>query len=227
MLQIKLAYVYKWQLIQNEEIPGAILEDIGANMRIGLLRHFKVNCPHKRMMTSKEFREWSERYETSRVIKKQVEMYGIEWDICYVSDLPRAITTAKEVYSGNLNIDKLLREVDNAPFIHSERLRLPFEVWHVCGRLAWFFKSKSQPETVVGTRKRINAFLNRIDWSKENILIVFHGFMLFNFQRELRRRGFSGEKVKVVKNGVLYQYVQEEDVYEEKTNTSSNSKEPG
>lgn len=227
MLQIKLAYVYKWQLIQNEEIPGAILEDIGANMRIGLLRHFKVNCPHKRMMTSKEFREWSERYETSRVIKKQVEMYGIEWDICYVSDLPRAITTAKEVYSGNLNIDKLLREVDNAPFIHSERLRLPFEVWHVCGRLAWFFKSKSQPETVVGTRKRINAFLNRIDWSKENILIVFHGFMLFNFQRELRRRGFSGEKVKVVKNGVLYQYVQEEDVYEEKTSTSSNSKEPG
>lgn len=227
MLQIKLAYVYKWQLIQNEEIPGAILEDIGANMRIGLLRHFKVNCPHKRMMTSKEFREWSERYETSRVIKKQVEMYGIEWDICYVSDLPRAITTAKEVYSGNLNIDKLLREVDNAPFIHSERLRLPFEVWHVCGRLAWFFKSKSQPETVVGTRKRINAFLNRIDWSKENILIVFHGFMLFNFQRELRRRGFSGEKVKVVKNGVLYQYVQEEDVYEEKTSTNSNSKEPG
>lgn len=227
MLQIKLAYVYKWQLIQNEEIPGAILEDIGANMRIGLLRHFKVNCPHKRMMTSKEFREWSECYETSRVIKKQVEMYGIEWDICYVSDLPRAITTAKEVYSGNLNIDKLLREVDNAPFIHSERLRLPFEVWHVCGRLAWFFKSKSQPETVVGTRKRINAFLNRIDWSKENILIVFHGFMLFNFQRELRRRGFSGEKVKVVKNGVLYQYVQEEDVYEEKTSTSSNSKEPG
>ena len=185
-------------------------------MRIGLLRHFKVNCPHKRMMTSKEFREWSECYETSKVIKKQVEMYGIEWDICYVSDLPRAITTAKEVYSGNLIIDKLLREVDNAPFIHSERLRLPFEVWHICGRLAWYFKSKSQPESVIGTRKRINAFLDRIDWSKENILIVFHGFMLFNFQRELRKRGFTGEKVKIVKNGVLYQYLQEEMEYEVK-----------
>jgi hypothetical protein len=179
-------------------------------MRIGLLRHFKVHCPHKKWMTSQEFREWSEKYEVSKVIKKKVEMYGIQWDICYVSDMPRAITTAKEVYSGNLMIDKLLREVDNAPFIHTNRLKLPFEVWHICGRLAWFFKSKSQPETIDGTRKRINKFLDRIDWSKENILIVFHGWMIYNFQKELRKRGFQGEKLKFVKNGVLYEYVREE-----------------
>ena len=65
-------------------------------MRIGLLRHFKVKCPHKKMMTSAEFREWSEKYEVSKVIVKPVEMDGIEWDICYVSNMPRAITTAKE-----------------------------------------------------------------------------------------------------------------------------------
>ena len=184
-------------------------------MRIGLLRHFKVNCPHKKMMTSKEFREWSHKYEISKVMKKKVEMYGVKWDICYVSDMPRAITTAKEVYSGSLKIDKLLREVDNAPFIHTERLRLPFEVWHVCGRLAWFFKSKSQPETIKGTKERIGMFLDCIDWSKENILIVFHGFMIYNFQKELRKRGFQGEKLRIVKNGVLYQYIREEVVNEE------------
>lgn len=176
-------------------------------MRIGLLRHFKVKCPHKRIMTSKEFREWSERYEISKVIKKHVEMYGIEWDICYSSDLPRAVTTAKEVYSGNIHLDKLLREVDNAPFIHAEKIKLPFEVWHICGRLAWFFKSKSQPESIKGTRRRINQFLDSIDYSKGNILIVFHGFMLYNFQRELRRRGFEGKKIKKVKNGFLYEYI--------------------
>jgi broad specificity phosphatase PhoE len=180
-------------------------------MRIGLLRHFKVNCGHKRMMTSSEFREWSEKYEVSKVIKKKVDMYGIKWDVCYVSDLPRAITTAKEVYSGNLKIDKLLREVDNAPFIHTERFKLPFELWHICGRLAWYFKSKSQPESVIETRKRIKVFLDHIDWSKENILIVFHGFMIYNFQKELRKRGFEGEKLKLVKNGVLYEYVREEE----------------
>ncbi|MDF2943961.1 MAG: hypothetical protein K0S01_2819 [Herbinix sp.] len=180
-------------------------------MRIGLLRHFKVNCPHKKMMTSSEFREWSEKYEVSKVIKKKVEMYGIEWDVCYVSDLPRAITTAQEVYSGNLKIDKLLREVDNAPFIHTDRFKLPFEIWHICGRLAWYFKSKSQPETVTETRKRISIFLDHIDWTKENILVVFHGFMIYNFQKELRRRGFEGEKLKLVKNGVLYEYVREEE----------------
>jgi broad specificity phosphatase PhoE len=180
-------------------------------MRIGLLRHFKVNCTHRKMMTSSEFREWSEKYEVSKVIKKKVDMYGIEWDVCYVSDLPRAITTAKEVYSGNLKIDKLLREVDNAPFIHTERFKLPFEIWHICGRLAWYFKSKSQPESVIETKKRINIFLDHIDWSKENILIVFHGFMIYNFQKELRKRGFEGEKLKLVKNGVLYEYVREEE----------------
>lgn len=179
-------------------------------MRIGLLRHFKVHCPHKKMMTSEEFREWSEKYEVSKVIKNKVEMYGIEWDICYASDLPRAITTAKDVYSGNLIIDKLLREVDNAPFIHTERIKLPFEVWHICGRLAWYFKSKSQPENIKQTRRRINEFLDRIDWTQENVLIVFHGFMLYNLQKELRRRGFEGEKVKFVKNGVLYEYIREE-----------------
>lgn len=176
-------------------------------MRIGLVRHFKVNCPHKRMMTSKEFREWSKKYEVSKVMIKPVEMYGIEWDTCYVSDIPRAITTAKEVYSGNLFVDKLLREVDNAPFVHTEKIRLPFEVWHICGRLAWLFKSKSQPETIEGTRKRIRQFLEKVDWSKENILIVFHGFMLFNFQKELRRLGFRGKRVTKVHNGVLYEYI--------------------
>lgn len=175
-------------------------------MRIGLVRHFKVNCPHKKMMTSKEFREWSEKYEHSKVIKKPVEMYGIDWDICYSSDLPRAVTTAKEVYSGNIHLDKLLREVDNSPFISLERIRLPFEVWHAGGRIAWFFRSRSQPETIKGTRKRINQFLDKIDWSKEEILIVCHGFIIYNLQRELRRRGFNGKKVRRVKNGILYEY---------------------
>ncbi|MBO5198249.1 MAG: histidine phosphatase family protein [Lachnospiraceae bacterium] len=175
-------------------------------MRIGLLRHFKVDCPHQKMMTSEEFREWSERYEVSGVLKNHVDMYGIEWDICYVSDLPRAVTTAKEVYSGNLFVDKLLREVDNAPFLHTERLRLPFELWHVCGRLAWLFRSRSQPETISGTRRRIRKFLGSIDWEKENILIVCHGFMIFNIQLELFRLRFMGTKLKKVRNGVLYQF---------------------
>ena len=180
-------------------------------MKIGLLRHFKVNCPHQKMMTSEEFREWSNRYEHSNIIKNQVDMHGISWDICYSSDIPRAVTTAKEVYNGNIHFDKLLREVINAPFIHTKKLRLPFEIWHIFGRLAWFLKLKSQPESIKGTKKRINQFLDKIDWEQENILIVFHGFMLYNFQRELKKRGFEGPNVRHVKNGFLYEYVREDD----------------
>lgn len=178
-------------------------------MRIGLLRHFKVDCPHKKMMTSQEFLEWSRRYDISQVIKTKVEMNGVEWDVCYVSDMPRAIITAKEVYKGSIIIDKLLREVDNAPFINTKRIKLPFALWHICGRIAWYLKLKSQPENKEETRKRIYEFLDRIDWSKENILIVFHGFMIYNFQKELRKLGFKGDKLKKVKNGVLYEYIKE------------------
>ncbi|HHT96508.1 MAG TPA: histidine phosphatase family protein [Clostridiales bacterium] len=176
-------------------------------MRIGLVRHFKVICPHKRMMTSDEFIEWSEKYEVSKVLKNKVNMYGVNWDICYVSDLPRAVTTAKEVYGGNLILSNLLREVWNAPFIKTKKIRLPFELWHIGGRLAWFLKLKSQPETRADTRRRIREFVNDIDWSKDNVLIVFHGFMIYNFQKELRRRGFKGTKLRMVRNGVLYEYV--------------------
>lgn len=179
-------------------------------MRIGLLRHFKVNCPHKKWMTSKEFWEWTQKYEASQVIKNKVEMYGINWDICYSSDLPRAIVTAKEVYSGKVFKSKLLREVVNAPFIHTQRIKLPFELWHVCGRIAWYFRLKSQPESRKDTKRRINEFLDNIDWTKENILLVFHGFLIYNFQKELRKRGFRGEKVKIVRNGVLYLYTRED-----------------
>ena len=119
------------------------------------MQRYNLKGPHKTLMTSREFREWSEKYEHAGVIKKDVNMYGTKWDACYSSDMQRAVTTAKEVYSGKVIIDKLLREVDNMPFIHSEKLVLPFPVWHICGRLAWFFKSKSQPESIRGTRRRI------------------------------------------------------------------------
>ncbi len=175
-------------------------------MRIGIVRHFKVNCPHKNMMTSEEFRVWSEKYEHSGVFKNEVNMSGICWDICYSSDLARAVTTAKEVYSGNIFIDRLLREVDNAPFIHTEKLKLPFFVWHLCGRLAWLFKSKSQPESVRDTRHRVRKFFKKIDWSHDNILIVSHGFLLFNLIHELFRMGFKGKELRHVKNGFLYIY---------------------
>ncbi len=175
-------------------------------MRIGLVRHFKVNCPHKAFMTSEEFRVWSEKYEHAGVFKKQVNMAGIHWDICYSSDLERAVTTAKEVYSGNIYLDHLLREVDNAPFINTSRIHLPFFMWHFFGRLAWFFKSKSQPESIGDTRRRVRTFIRNIDWDKDNVLIVSHGFLIFNLIYELFRLGFTGKELRHVKNGFLYIY---------------------
>jgi hypothetical protein len=33
--------------------------------------------------------------------------------------------------------------------------------------------------------------------------------MIYNFQKELRKLGFKGDKLKKVKNGVLYEYIKE------------------
>ena len=92
-------------------------------MKIGLVRHFKVDCPHKVMMTSKEFREWSEKYEHACILKKKVNMSGIHWDVCYCSDLERAVETAKEVF--------------RPP-------RLVFQVQKPAGRYPWYEKKGSQ-----------------------------------------------------------------------------------
>ena len=48
--------------------------------------------------------------------------------------------------------------------------------------------------------------MRRLDWEKENILIVSHGFLIFNFIFELFRIGFVGKEVHRVKNGILYIY---------------------
>lgn len=157
-------------------------------------------------MTAKEFREWSEKYERSGVLKKHVDMYGTNWGICYCSDLQRAVTTAKEVYTGHVHIDQMLREVDNMPFMNSEKIKLPFAIWHIGGRFAWLFKSKSQPEGIRETRIRIRKFLRSLDWEQDNILIVSHGFLIFNLIWELFRLGFQGKELKQVKNGILYVY---------------------
>ena len=46
-------------------------------MRIGIIRHFKVNYHKNLFMTSKEFKKWEENYNKSDVIRNDVELMGI------------------------------------------------------------------------------------------------------------------------------------------------------
>lgn len=182
-------------------------------MKIGLIRHFKVNYHKKLFMTSKQFKEWEENYNISEVTKKDVELMGIKWDKCYSSSLIRAIVTAQHVYKEEIVQNDLIRETIIDPIFRSN-LKLPYWFWAVGGRLAWYFNHKSQEENKIITKDKAKRFVDiLIDDAKregkENILIVTHGFFMYSLQKELKKRGFVGKLITSPKNGVLYLYQDE------------------
>lgn len=177
---------------------------IGEKMIIGLVRHFKVDLPHSRFMTSIDFMKWAHHYDIADVIENAVEMGDIEWNKCYSSDLPRAVRTAETIYDGQIIKTQLLREVPmSSPF--NTKLKLPYVFWGVFARIAWLFSHKSQEERRIQTKKRIREFLDLVkDDDSSNILVVCHGFFMYIFEKELKRQGFKGRRTRRIKNGTMY-----------------------
>ena len=179
-------------------------------MRIGLVRHFKVNYKRKFLMTSKEFKDWETAYNTSDVIRNDVELQGIAWDKCYCSTLSRAITTAKDIYFEEIVQNDLIREVPISPLFKSN-LKLPYWFWAISARFAWYFNHSSQEELKTQTELNAKSFLDFLEEKvkeegSRNILIVTHGFFMYTLQKELRKRGFKGKMIHTPQNGNLYLY---------------------
>lgn len=182
-------------------------------MRIGIIRHFKVNYHKSLFMTSEDFKEWEDNYNKSDVIKKDVELMGVKWDKCYSSTLIRAIITAQHVYKEDIVKNDLIRETIIDPIFKSN-FKLPYWFWAVSGRLAWYFNHKSQEENKIITKDKARKFVDALQEEAkkegtENILIVTHGFFMYSLQKELRKRGFIGKLITSPKNGILYLYEKE------------------
>lgn len=177
------------------------------NMKIGMIRHFKVDYIPGGFITSKEIWHCEELYNTSEVTENKVDLGGITWNRCYSSDLYRAKRTSKRVFQGEIIESHLIREVTIDPVINTER-KLPYLFWDVASRFQWYFNlGKSQRELRRDTEKRANEFLDSLKYKEdENILIVTHGLFMHVFQRELRKRGFKGKVTLRPKNGTLYVY---------------------
>lgn len=173
-------------------------------MKLALVRHFKVIQNEKSLLSSKEFAEAMRKYDLSQVKRNNLKIDSNEWDICYCSTLPRAITTAEELYSGKIIRTDLLREVPITPFTKMN-IKLPTMVWHIGARIAWYKSHISQIENINGTKERIKNFYEIIKNSgHENILIVSHGYFLYMFAKEMYKVGFEGKIDLNFKNGKLY-----------------------
>lgn len=173
-------------------------------MKIGIVRHFKVNCPAPRFMNSDDFITYQKNYDIESVIENEVNLDQKMWSVCYCSTLPRALTTAERIYSGTIIRTDLLREVPMSP-PRKAKHRIPGFWWSVNSRFAWFWNHKSQKEGRTGTEKRVKEFLRMIDFEKgDNVLIVSHGFVSFTLVRMLKKMGFRGKVPIRIRNGQLY-----------------------
>lgn len=182
-------------------------------MKIGLIRHFKVNYHKDFFMTSKEFKTWEENYNKSDVIRNDVELLGIKWQKCYSSTLIRAIVTAQDVYKEEIVKSDLIRETIIDPIFKSN-FKLPYWFWGISGRFAWYFNLKSQEENKNITKYKVKKFVDMLQneakrEGTENILVVTHGFFMYSLQKELKKRGFTGKLTISPKNGILYLYKKE------------------
>ncbi|OXS68937.1 phosphoglycerate mutase [Priestia filamentosa] len=181
------------------------------SMKIGLVRHFKVNHPYptKRVKRS-ELQKWLKGYDEADIEKKDIDLLGIEWTSCFVSDLPRALTTAKSIYNGELFVRSELREVPISPFF-KRSIKLSVKSHAVIMRLAWLCNHSSQTEKKAEVKKRVTTVVDEILAGKrENVLVVSHGALMIYLRKELLKRGFKGEQFTRAHNTRVYLYEKEE-----------------
>ena len=173
-------------------------------MKLGLVRHFKVITKENTLLSSDEFAKAMDYYDRAPVRGNGLKINSSDWDICYSSTLPRAVTTAESVFSGKIIKSELLIEVPIAPFT-KRNIKLPSFIWHIASRIAWFKSHKSQRENIHGTKDRIKKFYEIIQNSGfNNILIVSHGYFLRMFYDEMKKNGFQGDVDVNIQNGKLY-----------------------
>lgn len=179
-------------------------------MRIGLVRHYKVDYDQpKFLMTANQFEDWVRHYDEAKIVDMN-KQWEDNWELCYSSDLPRAVRTASKLTRCSVKITELLREVPLTAFIKTKR-KLPFPVWNMVGRLTWFLPTGSQPESRRETIQRAKKFIRLMEMSgKERVLVVSHWLFLIVLAKELRKAGYSGLKVRRFRNGELYIYEKEQ-----------------
>jgi broad specificity phosphatase PhoE len=181
------------------------------NMKIGLVRHFKVNhaYPTKRVERI-ELQQWLNGYDEADIEEKDIDLLGIDWTCCFVSDLPRALTTAKSIYNDELFVRSELREIPVSPFF-KRGIKLSVKSHAVIMRLAWLCNHSSQTEKKAEVKKRVTTVVDEILAEKrENVLVVSHGAVMIYLRKELLKRGFKGEKFTRAHNARVYLYEKEE-----------------
>jgi broad specificity phosphatase PhoE len=173
-------------------------------MKIGLVRHAKVNYRDPFFSSGKLFDESRAIYDATPVETVALKIKAEDFPLCYVSSKPRAIETAKMIYNGNFIITDELVEVKSAAFFF-QNVKIPSALRSVAGRIAWFFNYKKMPETRRESNRRARKFISRLlSESNEDTLLVTHGIFMYCLKNELRKQGFKGRVPFFPGNALLF-----------------------
>lgn len=174
-------------------------------MRIGLARHFPVSVPWPTgWRTSAELQDWRERYDIAEVNPFPVADETPRWSRCYTSNLPRAETTARAMFRGEITSLALLREGTFGPF-GTGGLRLPVWAWRMVIRLAWLGGHASQKHLRDDFFGRVRSVADLIESHQEDLLLVSHAGMMMYLRKELIRRGFRGPRFGIAQHARVYE----------------------
>lgn len=105
-------------------------------MILGLVRHLRIPHRQHQFLDSRGFTAWAEWYDTCEVTAMVGREVKAAWDLCYCSDLARAVFTAETMFQGPIIRTPLLREVPFSP-VFPLRMKLPLILWQALSRIAW------------------------------------------------------------------------------------------
>jgi hypothetical protein len=174
------------------------------NMKVVLIRHFKVGFKWKRFYNSADYERDCGGYNTSPVIKSDIKFTST--DRLITSTMSRAMETSRHIFKRDPDhSDEDLCEVPIRPFTDT-KVPLPKLIWDVIGRIQWRLGISKQPESFEQSRKRVRQFLEALMQKGDNVVIVCHGWIIKLLIRELRSHGFKGPNPVFIQNGIPYEY---------------------
>lgn len=172
-------------------------------MKIGLVRHFKVNhpFPKKWFISHPELVTWFDEYDKAELQPRKVELEE-DWHRCFTSPATRARKTAHHIYPGDSTEVDALLEADLLPLLNKD-IRLPMLAWATIARIAFSLSNEGSKEFKARISDFVDTLLTHQD---QNVLIVSHRLVMTYLQAELRKRGFEGNGFTSPDYGKVYIY---------------------
>ena len=171
-------------------------------MEVVIIRHGKVLYNWTGWCTSDAFDKSNMEYDRAPIENKSYKVPDMDYRAVYISSLPRSRGTAVNIFGGS--DFRQTGWIDEVPLKSGfdTKVKLPLWFWNSLGRIQWFLNCPRQEEGRAGTKKRARRFVEKLCAEGVDSAVVTHGFFMHTLLRELKRKDFRTDKLRIAyKNG--------------------------